>query len=112
VLEEQGHKVLEARNGPEALQALERSVADLDLVLSDVIVPEIGTNELEQDLRRRRPELPILYMSGYSQEEMVGRGLVPPDGPFLQKPFTAQELGDVVCRHLEGAGSRGEKVNT
>jgi two-component system, cell cycle sensor histidine kinase and response regulator CckA len=112
VLEEQGHKILEARNGPEALQTLERSAADLDLVLSDVIVPEIGTNELEQHLRRRRPELPILYMSGYSREEMVGRGLVPPDGPFLQKPFTAEELGDLVCRHLQPAGSRGEKVNT
>jgi PAS domain S-box-containing protein len=112
VLEQQGHYVLEARDGPEALEVLERSAGDLDLVLSDVIVPEIGTNELEQDLRRRRPDLPILYMSGYSREEMVGRGLVPPNGPFLQKPFTAEELGELVCRELESAASRGDKVNT
>jgi two-component system, cell cycle sensor histidine kinase and response regulator CckA len=81
-------------------------------VLSDVIVPDIGTNDLEQDLRERRPDLPILYMSGYSRDEMVGRGLVPPGGAFLQKPFTPEELGQLVCQQLEAARSRGEKVST
>jgi two-component system, cell cycle sensor histidine kinase and response regulator CckA len=112
VLEQQGHHVLEARDGPEALDLLGRHAADLDLVLSDVIVPEIGTNDLENDLRRHRPDLPILYMSGYSRDEMVERGLVPSGGAFLQKPFTAEELGQLVCRQMEGARARGEKVNT
>jgi two-component system, cell cycle sensor histidine kinase and response regulator CckA len=112
VLELQGHQVLEARDGPDALEALERYGADLDLVLSDVIVPNIGTNELERELRRRRPELPVVYMSGYSQEEMVHRGLVPAGGAFLQKPFTAEELGELVCRQLPATDSGGEKVNT
>jgi len=112
VLEQQGHYVLEARDGPEALDVLQRSADDLDLVLCDVIVPDIGTNDLEQDLRESRPDLPILYMSGYSRDEMVGRGLVPPEGAFLQKPFTAEELGQLVCQQLEAARSRGEKVST
>jgi two-component system, cell cycle sensor histidine kinase and response regulator CckA len=104
VLEQQGHQVLEAPDGPAALQALQEFGESLDLVLSDVIVPEIGTTELEQEVRQRRPNLPILYMSGYSREEMVERGLVPPGGAFLQKPFTAEELSRLVCQQLEAAG--------
>jgi two-component system, cell cycle sensor histidine kinase and response regulator CckA len=101
VLEQQGHRVLEARDGPAALQVLEEFGDSLDLVLSDVIIPNIGTIELEQDVRQRRPNLPILYMSGYSRQEMVDRGLVPSGGAFLQKPFTGEELSQLVCEQLE-----------
>jgi two-component system, cell cycle sensor histidine kinase and response regulator CckA len=104
VLEQQGHRVLEARDGPAAVQALEESGQSVDLVLSDVIIPEIGTVELEQEVRQHRPNLPILYMSGYSRFEVVERGLVPPGGPFLQKPFTAEELTQLVCEQLEPGG--------
>ena len=103
VLEQQGHRVLEARDGPEALESLRRWSEELDLVLSDVIVPDIATGELEQDVKRRRCDLPILYMSGYSREEMMERGLVPGGRAFLQKPFTAEELGNQVCRQLQEA---------
>jgi hypothetical protein len=51
-------------------------------------------------------------MSGYSQEDVIQRGLIHPDQPFLQKPFTAEELGELVCRQLEPAGRRGERVNS
>jgi PAS domain S-box-containing protein len=112
VLEQLGHRVVEAKDGPAALEVLENSADSLDLVLSDVIVPDIGTSELEHDVRRRRPNLPILYMSGYSRDEMVERGLVPSDGPFLQKPFTGEELGELVCQQLELAEARGGTVST
>jgi two-component system, cell cycle sensor histidine kinase and response regulator CckA len=105
ILEEHGHRVLEARNGPDALQVIARHGEELDLVVSDVVVPDIAANELEQELHRRRPELSILYMSGYSLEEVRGRGLIAPDVPFLQKPFTAGELVRLVGQEL-GAGSR------
>ena len=78
-----------------ALAALENSGAALDLMVSDVIVPDNGTTALEHNVRRRRPNLPILYMSGYSRAEMVQRGLVPAGGVFLQKPFTADELSEL-----------------
>ena len=73
----------------------------MDLVLSDVIVPNIGTTELEQKIRDVRADLPILYMSGYSHEDVVERGLIDPDVPFLQKPFTAAELTELVGQRLE-----------
>ena len=100
VLEQQGHRVLEARDGEDALSMLEEFGPDLDLVLSDVIVPGIGTSELDGRVRELRPDLPILYMSGYSREDILDRGLIDPDRPFLQKPFTADELSDLVCREL------------
>jgi CheY-like chemotaxis protein len=112
VLEQQGHRVLEARDGAEVVEILDRCGGDLDLVLSDVIVPDSSTTELQSDIRARRPDLPILYMSGYSRQEMVQRGLVPVEGAFLQKPFTAEELGNLVCRHLEAAAARSRTVNT
>jgi CheY-like chemotaxis protein len=111
VLEEQGHRVLEARNGPEVADVLEQFNEELDLVLSDVIVPGMGTTDLERMVRRQRKELPVLYMSGYSQAEMIERGLVPPEGLFLQKPFTAQQLGQLVCRQLEKSVTRSRTVN-
>jgi two-component system, cell cycle sensor histidine kinase and response regulator CckA len=69
-------------------------------VLSDVIIPGIGTSELDRRMGELRPDLPILYMSGYSREDILERGLIDPDRPFLQKPFTADELSDLVCREL------------
>jgi two-component system cell cycle sensor histidine kinase/response regulator CckA len=105
ILEDHGHRVLEARDGPDALRAIAQHGEELDLVVSDVIVPDVAANELEHALHRRRPELSILYMSGYSLEEVRGRGLIPNDVPFLQKPFTADELVRLVGQELE-AGSR------
>jgi CheY-like chemotaxis protein len=100
VLEQQGHRILEARAGEDALAMLEEFGAELDLVLSDVIVPGIGTTEFDRRVREIRPDLPILYMSGYSREDIVERGLIKADRPFLQKPFTADQLSDLVCRQL------------
>jgi two-component system cell cycle sensor histidine kinase/response regulator CckA len=102
VLEQQGHRVYEARDGDEAVARLEEFGPALDLVLSDVIVPNIGTIELAQKIRQVRSDIPILYMSGYSHEDVVERGLVDPDSVFLQKPFTAAELTQLVCQQIEG----------
>jgi PAS domain S-box-containing protein len=113
VLEQAGHRVLDASDGEEALSRLDEFGPELDLVLSDVIVPGIGTSELDQKVRELRPDLPILYMSGYSREEMLDRRLIGPDRPFLQKPFTADELGALVCRELEaGINPDGGGVTT
>jgi two-component system, cell cycle sensor histidine kinase and response regulator CckA len=101
VLEQQGHRVLEAQNGDAAVAVLREFGPDLDLVISDVIVPGIGTSELAREVRDRRPDLPILYMSGYSRDEMIERNLVSPERPFLQKPFTGDKLAELVCQELE-----------
>jgi PAS domain S-box-containing protein len=113
VLEQQGHRIIEARDGDEALSMVEQFGPELDLVLSDVIVPNIGTAEFEQRVRELRADLPILYMSGYSREDVIHRGLIHPERVFLQKPFTAAELTELVCRELEASpDGRGGPVTT
>lgn len=111
VLQEQGHQVLDAPDGDSAIAMLEEFGGELDLVLSDIVVPGLGAGELDSRVRELRPDLPIVYMSGYSRDEMVDRGLVDPKRPFLQKPFTGDELGNLICRELGPvAGARGGEV--
>jgi two-component system cell cycle sensor histidine kinase/response regulator CckA len=92
ILADRTHRVLVARSGDEALSELDRERGSVDLVLTDVIVPDIGTDRLAQEVRSRYPEVPILYMSGYPRDEIVRQGLLAGEQPFLQKPFTAQQL--------------------
>jgi two-component system, cell cycle sensor histidine kinase and response regulator CckA len=73
-------------------------------------VPDMATVQLERQIEERLPNLPILYMSGYSRDEVLSRGLVPAERPFIQKPFTGAELAEVVGRELDMADARGGPV--
>jgi two-component system, cell cycle sensor histidine kinase and response regulator CckA len=77
-----------------------------------VILPDFAPVELETRLTTRRPGLPILYMSGYSWNEVTDRELISERGRFIQKPFTAAELADTVGRELRIAAARGRPVTT
>jgi two-component system cell cycle sensor histidine kinase/response regulator CckA len=100
-LREKGYTVLEAPNGAEALQLLSEAPHAIDLVISDVVMPELGGRELGLQLARRKPELPILYMSGYTGEDVIQRGLLDPDAPFQQKPFSPEALAKKVREMLD-----------
>jgi PAS domain S-box-containing protein len=96
VLTEHGYRVIPVRNGMEALAALREGEWSPGLLLTDVIVPDMGTEELEGEVHALSPNLPILYMSGYPRDDILDRGLLRQDQPFLQKPFTGEDLaGDV-----------------
>jgi len=96
VLSERGYRVVQARSGDEALAALRDRTERPNLLLTDVIVPDMGTEELAGQVHALRPDLPILYMSGYPKDDILGRGLLQEDQPFLQKPFSGEDLaGDV-----------------
>jgi CheY-like chemotaxis protein len=110
VLEEEGYAVRDVPSGADAVAILDAAASEIDLVLADVIVPDMGTVELERRMLERRPGLPILYMSGYARDEVVSRGLIPGDRPFIQKPFTGAELVDVVGRELDRTAARGGPV--
>jgi two-component system cell cycle sensor histidine kinase/response regulator CckA len=99
ILEARGYRVLEARNGEEALSVLDQAAEPVDLVLTDVVVPDLGTGDLARRVREAR-DVPILYMSGYPREDVLERRLITADQPFLQKPFTGDELAEQVGRIL------------
>jgi two-component system cell cycle sensor histidine kinase/response regulator CckA len=99
-LEEQGYRVLEARHGWEALRRLSEYDGAVTLVIADVMMPEMGGRELARRLAVERPGLPILFLSGYSDDEMTLRGIGPPSA-FVQKPFTPGGLAERV-RELIG----------
>jgi two-component system, cell cycle sensor histidine kinase and response regulator CckA len=100
-LGEHGYRVVQARNGAEALSYVREHPGTIQLVVSDVVMPEMGGRELGQHLALFEPELPILYMSGYTGEDVVQRGLLDPGAPFQQKPFTPATLASKVRAMLD-----------
>jgi PAS domain S-box-containing protein len=111
-LREQGYTVLEARHGREALDRLAERRYAIDLVISDVVMPELGGRELGSRLAALKPELPVLYMSGYTGDDVIRRGLLEPGVPFQQKPFTPDGLARKVREMLDsrGPGRRASAV--
>jgi PAS domain S-box-containing protein len=92
ILAAEGYSVLEAQNGREALTAVERHGKPIALVLTDVAMPEMGGEELGIRLSEVAPALPVLYMSGFTDEEVRRRGLLQRSVPIVQKPLMPQTL--------------------
>ena len=100
-LRDHGYTVVEARNGNEALRYIREHPGTVELAISDVVMPEMGGRELAQSLALTEPDLPILFMSGYTGEDVVQRGLLDPGAPFQQKPFTPATLATKVRAMLD-----------
>ena len=91
-LQELGYTVMEAANGGEALAMVTRDPVSLNLVVTDVAMPGMDGHELARQIAAIRPSLPVLAMSGYTDDDVVRRGLLDPSVPFLQKPFSPETL--------------------
>jgi two-component system cell cycle sensor histidine kinase/response regulator CckA len=91
-LTSRGYTVLEASNGVEALEVLERRNGEVDLVVSDVVMPEMDGPTLLKEMRVRNPDLKMIFVSGYAEEAFQKN--LPPEGQFsfLAKPFTLKQL--------------------
>jgi two-component system cell cycle sensor histidine kinase/response regulator CckA len=100
-LRDHGYTVVEAKNGSQALRYIQEHPDEIDLVISDVVMPEMGGRELGQNLALFDPDLPILYMSGYTGDDVVQRGLLDPGAPFQQKPFTPATLASKIRAMLD-----------
>ncbi len=87
-----GYKVLEAKDGIEALEVSDRYKGPIDLLLTDMVMPGMGGRALAQELTRRRPEIRLAYMSGYTGQAVGSQGPVDPGSVFLLKPFTRELL--------------------
>jgi CheY-like chemotaxis protein len=90
--------VLEAGNGEEAWRILHEDGTGVDLVLTDIVMPRMGGHELARRLEASHPELPVLFMSGYSDETTINPALA---GRLVTKPFSPRELTDAVRSALD-----------
>ena len=91
-LRQHGYTVLEACHGIEALVITERHTKAIHLLLTDVVMPQLNGRELAEQLVAKLPELQVLYMSGYTNDAVLRRGLSAADTNFLHKPFTTGTL--------------------
>ncbi len=107
VLIEHGYTVLEARHGRDALLVADQFAATIHLLITDVVMPEMGGGDLATRLLALRPGLKVLYISGYTVDEIVRRGVENEEAAFVHKPFTPGELIRKVGEVLGEASAPG-----
>ena len=92
ILTQKGYRVLEASDGAIALRIAAGHVGEIDLVLTDVAMPNLGGRGMVEELRELSPGMRVLFMSGYPREEIFPEKSAAVDTPYLQKPFTSETL--------------------
>jgi two-component system cell cycle sensor histidine kinase/response regulator CckA len=111
VLQANGYTVLEARDGGEAVRISNEHVGTIDLLVTDVVMPGIDGREVAEQLRKARPGLRVLYLSGYTDDAILRYGVATDQINFLLKPFTASTLAIKVREILDGSqdAKQGER---
>ncbi len=105
-LESYGYKVLTASNADQALQAVKDFKGRIDLLLTDVIMPGMSGRQLADKILTTRPELKIVYMTGYTDDMVVQHRVLEPGVHLLQKPFKKAELAMKIRSALDQAKKR------
>ena len=108
-LEEYGYRVLTAANGSEGLQVCEDFPEPIDLIITDVIMPQMSGRELAERARTLRPGTRVLYMSGFTDDAVVRHGVIADEMCFIQKPFSPDSLAAKAREILDGARGNGLK---
>ncbi|MGH7321738.1 MAG: GAF domain-containing protein [Candidatus Rokuibacteriota bacterium] len=101
ILEMHGYTVLEAPHGARALQLSQQHGGPIHLMVTDVVMPHMSGRDLAERLMPLRPEMKVLYVSGYTDDAIVHQSMLDPGTPFLQKPFTPEALGQRVRELLD-----------
>jgi PAS domain S-box-containing protein len=91
-LERQGYQLLQAATGNEALEFVRNTAVRIDLLITDAVLPEVSGPTLAREAAELRPGLPVLFVSGYTDDSMLRLGLLNPNEAFLQKPFGSGTL--------------------
>jgi PAS domain S-box-containing protein len=101
ILAQHGYRVLPAENGAEAIDLCKRHDGEIDLLLTDVVMPDIDGRQVADRVLEIQPEAKTMFMSGYADEILDGHGVLP-DVSFLKKPFTPKSLAAAVRAALDG----------
>jgi DNA-binding response OmpR family regulator len=101
-LEQYGYAVLEASNGWEALQLQEQHQGPIHLLIADIVVPQMNGQELAARLLLLRPDISVLYMSGYTDKSIILEGVLSSGTAFIKKPFAPDALAAKVREVLDG----------
>jgi PAS domain S-box-containing protein len=100
VLRKSGYSVLDAKNGAQALLVAEQHSGEIDLMISDVVMPSMRGDELAGKLLASRPGIKVLFMSGYTCNAVINQGVIGPGAAFLEKPFVPGTLSSKVLEVL------------
>jgi CheY-like chemotaxis protein len=103
-LQSYGYKVLTARHGLEGLALLSQSDEKIDLILSDLIMPQMGGVELARALRQKQPKIKLVVMSGYTDRVAIQQGVVALCDRYIQKPFSPRQLLVSIREVLDSEG--------
>jgi PAS domain S-box-containing protein len=101
ILQECGYLVLHAKDGKEALQLAHQHPGEIHLMLTDVVMPRMSGRELTEELTLLRPDIKVLYMSGYTDDAIVHHGVLDEGTAFIGKPFSIEALGRKVREMLD-----------
>jgi CheY-like chemotaxis protein len=96
-----GYRVIEAGSGAEALELVEEAGGRIDLLLTDVVMPTTNGRELAEALLARYPDVRVLFMSGYTEDEVILQGVRVAEVHFISKPFSVDGLRGTVGRLLK-----------
>jgi two-component system cell cycle sensor histidine kinase/response regulator CckA len=106
ILKESGYVVLSATSGADAMKIIDEQADPIDLLITDVVMPEMSGPELANILRRARGEMSVLYMSGYTDDAVLVRQGLPENSAFIRKPYTPQQFLQKVRETLDAAPRR------
>ncbi len=97
----QGYHVLSAADPAAAIELAREHSASIDLLVTDVMLPGLSGRDLARQIQNLKPGIPVLYISGYSDDAVARHGIVDPGTHFLQKPFTPTQLGKKIREILD-----------
>jgi CheY-like chemotaxis protein len=101
-LSDNGFKVISAENGAKALEIFKADPKKFDMVVTDVVMPEMGGRALANELTKILPDFKILYLSGYTEDTLAGHGISGQHPHFLEKPFSRASLLQKIQEILAG----------
>jgi len=105
VLRQDGYAILEAHGGEQALRIAQEYDGAIDLLLTDVVMPGLGGRELGEQFRALHPRTALLFMSGYTEDEVLLQGIRVAEVNYIAKPFTVAGLRDKVREVIERNGA-------